>query len=233
LEKEGVELTQANLGDVVVTAATDASGKVVPMTTRDCNEDGKLDLLIPWSEGDAAPMADINVKAVCGDGLLPTAVVVALVTKNARLHAFDSAGIEVDVAVAAPVFTLQALTVTHAGGIAHVAIEGSETCLVGVCWRCGVKPTITHGFLRGDSNQDRTVDLSDAVATLNHLFSGGPAPRCMDAADANDDGNFDISDPTATLGFLFLGAKPLPGGPRCNVDGTEDRLGCGSSACES
>ena len=28
-----------------------------------------------------------------------------------------------------------------------------------------------------DANSDRTVDLTDVVYTLNHLFLGGPPPR--------------------------------------------------------
>src|SRR6266508_4172226 len=60
-------------------------------------------------------------------------------------------------------------------------------------------------FLRGDSNADGAVDLSDAVFTLAFLFSGGSAPACREASDANDDGATDLSDPIYTLSFLFLG----------------------------
>src|SRR5206468_2709298 len=65
-------------------------------------------------------------------------------------------------------------------------------------------------FLRGDSNVDGAVDLSDAVYTLGYLFSEGAILRCEDAADANDDGRVDISDPIATLGNLFLGTDGIP-----------------------
>ena len=37
-------------------------------------------------------------------------------------------------------------------------------------------------FVRGDSNLDETVDISDGVATLGYLFLGGPALNCIDAA---------------------------------------------------
>ncbi|HZN60442.1 MAG TPA: C25 family cysteine peptidase, partial [Planctomycetota bacterium] len=66
-------------------------------------------------------------------------------------------------------------------------------------------------YFRGDSNGDAKDDLSDAVYTLNYLFLGGTAPRCLDAADVNDDGKVDISDAIRLLGFLFLGEPAPPG----------------------
>jgi hypothetical protein len=82
-------------------------------------------------------------------------------------------------------------------------------------------------FLRGDSNADMTVDLSDAIASLNYLFAGGSAPYCADAADANDDGAVDISDPLVTLTSLFSssGSLPAPSG-RQGFDPTPDDLFC-------
>jgi hypothetical protein len=69
-------------------------------------------------------------------------------------------------------------------------------------------------FLRGDTNDDGAVDLSDAVYTLDWLFLGEPAPGCVAAANVNGDESIDISDPVSLLGFLFLGgtapATPFP-----------------------
>lgn len=70
-------------------------------------------------------------------------------------------------------------------------------------------------FVRGDSNFDAAVDISDAVASLGALFlSNRPELLCDDAADSNDDGVLDISDPIHTLAFLFMGgvapATPFP-----------------------
>ena len=81
-------------------------------------------------------------------------------------------------------------------------------------------------FRRGDGNSDGNVDLSDAVATLNHLFLGALAPACSDAADANDSGALDISDAIFLLGFLFLGGDRLPAPEGCGLDATVDTLGC-------
>ena len=65
-------------------------------------------------------------------------------------------------------------------------------------------------FLRGDSNSDKKVDVSDAVALLEHLFAGDPAPRPLEAGDFNGSGNLDISDAIYLLTFLFLGGPPPP-----------------------
>jgi len=91
-------------------------------------------------------------------------------------------------------------------------------------------------FLRGDSNLDARVDVSDAVNTLNALFTGQSRLGCEDAADFNDDGSVNISDPTATLNFLFFRGSPAPapGSRDCGVDPTADRLAdCarGSTGC--
>jgi hypothetical protein len=64
-------------------------------------------------------------------------------------------------------------------------------------------------FVRGDSNDDGTVDISDAIHGLQFLFAGGEIV-CEDATDNNDDGALDIADPIALLARLFGGAPPLP-----------------------
>jgi hypothetical protein len=82
-------------------------------------------------------------------------------------------------------------------------------------------------FLRGDTNCDRKLDISDAVLTLTMLFLGTGSPCCGDASDTNDDGRMDISDPVFTLNFLFLGGNaPKEPYPACGGDPTDDILGC-------
>jgi hypothetical protein len=85
-------------------------------------------------------------------------------------------------------------------------------------------------FLRGDSDQDGTVNITDPVFSLDWLFRGGTAPVCGDAVDANDDGNADIADPIYTLLFLFGGGAPppFPGPEVPGYDGTPgDPIPCG------
>lgn len=65
-------------------------------------------------------------------------------------------------------------------------------------------------FLRGDSNNDKKLDVSDAIFTLNYIFLGGQSPSCLDAADTNDDGQIDISDPIYGLLYNFRGNVTIP-----------------------
>jgi len=65
--------------------------------------------------------------------------------------------------------------------------------------------------LRGDSNFDGRLNISDPVSILNYLFITGQAPACPNAADFNLDARLDISDPITILRTLFIGFPP-PGG---------------------
>lgn len=82
-------------------------------------------------------------------------------------------------------------------------------------------------FLRGDSDANGDVNLTDAITTLNYLFLGGPVPPCEDGADADDSGGLDLTDAIATLMFLFLGGDPLPPPfPDPGADPSPDSLTC-------
>jgi hypothetical protein len=90
---------------------------------------------------------------------------------------------------------------------------------------------LPHGvgiFIRGDSNGDVRVNITDAVHMLLILFSGAERGDCDDAWDVNDDGSHNITDPLALLNFLFLGGvDPEPPHPAAGTDPTPDRLRCG------
>jgi hypothetical protein len=102
------------------------------------------------------------------------------------------------------------------------SFEGGKITVVGF---------VPRSFLRGDSNHDSKVDLSDAVATLLYLFSGGGTPPCLDAADVDDSNRIEITDAVFLLGALFLGTKTIPEPyPECGTDSTQDSLGC-KEAC--
>ncbi len=82
-------------------------------------------------------------------------------------------------------------------------------------------------FVRGDSNADGAIDISDSMFTLDYLFLGGSVATCQDAADANDDGRLDISDGIHVLSFLFAGSAAIPAPyPVPGLDPTPDSLGC-------
>jgi len=91
------------------------------------------------------------------------------------------------------------------------------------------EPTIR----RGDADSNGDVNLTDAVFTLNQLFSGGPRPACPDAADADDSGSVNLTDAIVVLNYLFRqGPVPAaPGAEECGRDPTPDPLGFCESEC--
>ena len=75
-----------------------------------------------------------------------------------------------------------------------------------------------YALENSDANGDWSLDMSDAVYLLSHLFLGGPAPvgvACGPApaaianGDANGDRSVDLSDGIYLLAHLFLGG-PAP-----------------------
>ena len=101
------------------------------------------------------------------------------------------------------------------------------------------EPEPGENFVRGDTNGDGAINLTDGVVPLLFLFSGGAEPACMDAADANDTGAVEITDAIIIFSWLFTGgvapAAPSPLSPgytaaECGADATEDGLGCATMA---
>ena len=110
--------------------------------------------------------------------------------------------------------------------LGHTFIPETESSFILVNARINVLPDLT-AFIRGDSNGDQKVDISDAANTLGFLFLGDTGVACFDAADANDDGAIDIADAVTTLNHLFEGGQELPPPyPAIGEDPTPDTLGC-------
>ena len=99
-----------------------------------------------------------------------------------------------------------------------------------------VEVDFVAGFLRGDAdlsgsrsgNFGSALTVSDAVSTLQFLFSGGEPPACLDAADVDDSGVITLTDPLVTLNFLFRqGIRPAEPFPNPGLDPTpDDDLDC-------
>lgn len=86
-------------------------------------------------------------------------------------------------------------------------------------------------FIRGDANMDQRVGIADSLFVLTHLFIGGQAPYCGDAADANDSGELEIGDPVQILIGLFINPSAMPGPyPQTGADETVDELYCNEAA---
>lgn len=100
-----------------------------------------------------------------------------------------------------------------------------------------IPPAVQQPFVRGFINPDATIDLSDAIFLLNHLFQGATAPTCMNAADFNDDERADISDAISILFFLFENTGNAPPPPfstdkiGCELDPSPGELPCEEFEC--
>jgi 3',5'-cyclic AMP phosphodiesterase CpdA len=104
-----------------------------------------------------------------------------------------------------------------------IDLEGSELDRFTI--RKTGTPTLLR-FLRADSNQDGTINLTDGVAILNFLFVGA-VPPCLAACDVNGSSTVDITDAVHTLNFLFLGGPPpAPPFPSCDAADHADDTGC-------
>ena len=86
-------------------------------------------------------------------------------------------------------------------------------------------------FLRGDTNADGLLDVSDAVAILLFLFTGGQEPSCLATADVDDSDTVTMADTMDLLMYLFKGGVPpeQPSGV-CGPDPTPGVLTCESYA---
>jgi len=85
-------------------------------------------------------------------------------------------------------------------------------------------------FMRGDINEDGSVNIADGVNMLDYMFVSG-FTYCVDANDIDDDGDVNVTDAVNLFGYLFSGASP-PAAPFtvCGPDPTPDSLGCESYA---
>ncbi|MFQ5653218.1 MAG: dockerin type I domain-containing protein [Planctomycetota bacterium] len=82
-------------------------------------------------------------------------------------------------------------------------------------------------FLRGDSNEDGAVSISDAVFIIDQLFLSGPPSSCERTADTNGDGARDIADVIFLLDALFFGGVTIPAPyPGCGADPIPSSLTC-------
>jgi hypothetical protein len=122
--------------------------------------------------------------------------------------------------------------------------EGAD-CLQGI-EACGGPVGTT--FVRGDANSDGSINLTDGINILGHLFLGDPEPNCLDGADADNSGGLVLTDAVVIFNWLFTGGAeppaPSPSAPGyevgdCGLDPTSgveppqttDSLGCAKPSC--
>jgi len=73
-------------------------------------------------------------------------------------------------------------------------------------------PPPTDQFIRGDTNDDGSVNVGDVIFLLNSLFvTGSPQLNCLRAGDVNDDETTNVADAIFFLNALFvLNSPPVP-----------------------
>jgi hypothetical protein len=87
----------------------------------------------------------------------------------------------------------------------------------------GPAPGGGQEFIRGDADDNGSLQLTDGIFILNFLFLGGGTPGCTESADADNNGSIQLTDGIFILNFLFLGgdATPAPGALACGLDPDE------------
>jgi hypothetical protein len=114
--------------------------------------------------------------------------------------------------------TFPAYTVGGAVGVSVQTMHGSTDS--------NVTFTYQAEFLRGDTDNDGSLSINDAILTASYLFLVDTA-FCLDAHDADDSGEIDITDVIRNLFFQLLGGMALPAPyPDPGTDPTADGLGC-------
>jgi hypothetical protein len=84
-------------------------------------------------------------------------------------------------------------------------------------------------YLRGDANQDGTLEVSDAFRILLYLV-GEVEADCLEAFDVDGTGAVLVTDSTVLLNHIFLsGPAPAPPYPECAFGA--EVLGCDSGQC--
>ena len=82
----------------------------------------------------------------------------------------------------------------------------SDANLDGVPDECA--PPCPELFIRGDTNADGGLDLSDAITILGYLFNGGATPSPLARADLDGAGVVNIADAVQLLDYLFQSGPP-------------------------
>ncbi len=107
--------------------------------------------------------------------------------------------------------------------------DGREGCVSS----CEVEIVIEGeevAFIRGDSDSNDRVNLSDAIQILRYLYQAAEL-GCRDAADVNDSGRIELADAIYLLNFIFQNGSAIsPPYPDAGADPTPDGLGCRPSA---
>ncbi|HDS00834.1 MAG TPA: hypothetical protein ENO22_02015 [candidate division Zixibacteria bacterium] len=80
-------------------------------------------------------------------------------------------------------------------------------------------PNYDFTYLIGDTNNDGSINISDAVHIVNFVFISGPPPLPYESGDTNCDGYVNVSDAVWIINYVFVNGN-APGDT--DGDGGED-----------
>jgi uncharacterized protein YjdB len=82
-------------------------------------------------------------------------------------------------------------------------------------------PISIRDYIKGDVNSDRTVNVSDYVATANYILELDPHPFLFAAADIDENQTINVSDlvGVANIALNFMGAPAVNRAPAIGYDG--------------
>jgi len=76
-------------------------------------------------------------------------------------------------------------------------------------WSKRIRVAVGLDFIRGDTNSDGEISLSDVIFLVGYILKGGPAPEPLHSADTNYDGKLRLSDAIFLINYLLKGG-PAP-----------------------
>ena len=105
----------------------------------------------------------------------------------------------------------------------------SEIVVNGMVDSASTVPTAT--FRRGDANCDGSLNVTDAIVVLSHMFTNGSDLCCEMSADTNGDNTLNLTDPVYFLNYLFrAGGQIAPPGEDCGTV-EQGALSCDIQVC--
>jgi len=192
------DLPEVNLGWVKFTEGQLADGTPVPLDVVDCSQNDRLDVWIPWTKATAKQKARIEISQAVCCGHAPQLVEVVLRNGNyCILEALDDSGAVVATVEAADHSAPQSLILWSPTGIRTIEVEGSEICVLRVCWRCVCEPAdgcVEAGNIFDSATTNLPeVDLGWVTFTQGILATGQPIPLVV--SDCSQDGRWDVQIP--------------------------------------
>lgn len=104
------------------------------------------------------------------------------------------------------------VTADNSQYLTEVPVDYTATDASGASTTVRVRYLVVQ-FIRGDSNTDGKLDMSDIMYIVNYLYKEGPTPASADAADANFDTALNILDAEYLIRFFYKQGPPPPESP--------------------